>query len=78
VIVHGDFLPRSLFRSFSIVFAILRSLFLAFCILFSKEKFDVIFCDQISASIPILRLTGSKVLFFINLNDILKNIFFFL
>lgn len=65
VIVHGDFLPRTLFNRFYIFFAIVRALYLAFVVSIKYSHFDVIFCDQNAAYIPILRLfTSSKILFY--------------
>ena len=42
-------------------FALLRNIYAAICIVLERKKSDVIFVDQISASIPILALTGAKV-----------------
>jgi len=67
--VHGDFLPRCLFGGLYIVFAILRSLYLALVILFAGVRYDVIVSDQLSVSIPILRLTGAKILFYCHFPD---------
>ena len=65
VIVHGDFLPRTLFDRFYILFAIIRALYLAFVVSVQYPHFDVIFCDQNAAYIPILKLfTSSKILFY--------------
>ena len=65
VIVHGDFLPRTLFNKFYIFFAIIRAMYLAFVVALQYSSFDVIFCDQNAAYIPILRLfTRSKIFFY--------------
>lgn len=61
VIVIGDWLPRQLFGLGYIVFAILRSLVLALTLFIKLKSFDVLVVDQLSASIPILRLLGAKV-----------------
>eukprot|EP00164_Ancoracysta_twista_P012409 GFYU01019463.1.p1 GENE.GFYU01019463.1~~GFYU01019463.1.p1 ORF type:complete len:341 (+),score=33.70 GFYU01019463.1:49-1071(+) len=67
--VRGDFLPRHIFGGLAIVFAILRSLYLACCLLFSNEKPDIIISDQLSVSIPLLRLMGAKILFYCHFPD---------
>ncbi|RKO94022.1 alpha-1,3-mannosyltransferase ALG2-like protein, partial [Blyttiomyces helicus] len=67
--VRGDWLPRSIAGKGYIVFAIMRSLVLALAMLFEGERFDTIFSDQLSASIPILRWTGAKILFYCHFPD---------
>ena len=65
MIVHGDFLPRTLFNRFYIFFAIIRAVYLAFVVSVKYSHFDVIFCDQNAAYIQILRLfTSSRILFY--------------
>lgn len=49
VLVHGDFLPRHVFGCMHIVFAWLRSLWLAMVVICSYQC-DVIFIDQVRAS----------------------------
>ncbi|XP_044149899.1 alpha-1,3/1,6-mannosyltransferase ALG2 [Bufo gargarizans] len=68
----GDWLPRSIFGRFLALCAYIRMLFLAFYIVFlSGEQFDVVFCDQISACIPIFKLTRDRkrVLFYCHFPD---------
>ena len=67
--VWGDELPRKLFGKGHILFAILRSWYLALLLLLHGYKYDVLFVDQISASIPLLRLTGAKILFYCHFPD---------
>ncbi|KAI9366699.1 alpha-1,3/1,6-mannosyltransferase ALG2-like protein [Zopfochytrium polystomum] len=52
-----------------ILFAMLRNLWLAACIFLSRSRPAVIFVDQLSVSIPLLRLTGSKILFYCHFPD---------
>jgi len=63
ICVRGDsILPRSLFNSFYIACAILRQVYLTLSLIFyEKEIYDVIFVDQLSACVPLLKLTGAKV-----------------
>lgn len=62
VIVKGDFLPRQFFGYFHLLFACLRSIWLAFYILlFCPSNYDLIIVDQISVAIPILRWCSDKV-----------------
>jgi alpha-1,3/alpha-1,6-mannosyltransferase len=67
-LVAGDFLPRQVLGRFHIVFAILKSLVLSLFLLkhvwMDKHSLDVIIVDQLSACIPILRLTGAKIFFY--------------
>ncbi|KAI8977405.1 alpha-1,3/1,6-mannosyltransferase ALG2 [Mycotypha africana] len=66
VCVIGNFLPRSLFGRFYIVFAVLRQLALVIWLLFhEKNTYDVIFLDQLSSCIPLLKwFSSTKVLFY--------------
>ncbi|ORY98211.1 alpha-1,3/1,6-mannosyltransferase ALG2 [Syncephalastrum racemosum] len=69
--VHGDFLPRTLFGRFYIVFAILRQLYLTLIMITThRSTYDVIFIDQLSACIPLFQwLTPSRVLFYCHFPD---------
>lgn len=73
----GDWLPRSCCGKGYALWAYLRmvyiSVFLLFYIIFGDKKFffDVIICDQISACIPVLKLTRSKILFYCHFPDML-------
>ena len=66
----GDWLPRHcLYRGYAL-FAYLRMIYIAlYLVLFSKMKFDVIVCDQISACIPVLRWSGAKIVFYCHFPD---------
>jgi alpha-1,3/alpha-1,6-mannosyltransferase len=61
--VHGDFLPRDIMGRFYIVCAMLRQLVITLWILKNeRDTFDVLFIDQLSACIPILKwFTSAKV-----------------
>lgn len=58
-----------MFQKFFIFFSILRNLYLSLCILFGSKKYDVIVVDQLSISIPLLRLTRSKIFFYCHFPD---------
>lgn len=61
--VYGDFLPRHVFNRLHAVCAYVRCVYVAICMILLWPKFDVVFADQVSAVIPILKLKrGSKVL----------------
>jgi alpha-1,3/alpha-1,6-mannosyltransferase len=67
VLVYGDWLPRALFGRFHIVFAMLRMVWLALCVvLWHGREHDVLIVDQVSACVPLLKLLcpGVKVLFY--------------
>ncbi|KAF9202087.1 Alpha-1,3-mannosyltransferase-like protein [Haplosporangium sp. Z 27] len=67
--------PRTFLGRFFIICAILRNLHLAWSMLLLnydapiKEKFDIIIVDQLSVSIPLLRLTGAKIFFYCHFPD---------
>ncbi|KAJ3159295.1 Alpha-1,3-mannosyltransferase-like protein [Geranomyces michiganensis] len=69
VSVLGDWLPRHIAGKGHILFAILRGVVLALSLLISAQRFDVIIVDQLSASIPILRFTNAKILFYCHFPD---------
>ena len=71
----GDWLPRSCCGIGYAVWAYVRMIYVAVFLLSyitfgdKDQKFDVIVCDQISACIPILKLTGAKILFYCHFPD---------
>ncbi len=68
--VAGDWLPRHVVNKGYALFAYLRMVYVAmYLVFFSKMKFDVIFCDQISACIPILHFSGAKVVYYCHFPD---------
>lgn len=60
--VHGNFIPRSVFGMGFALMAIIRNIYLALVLLAGKERFDVIFVDQLPVAIPLLKKIASKVL----------------
>ncbi|KAJ3314176.1 Alpha-1,3-mannosyltransferase-like protein [Boothiomyces sp. JEL0838] len=73
VIVHGNTIPRHYNGKGHIIFAILKSWWLALVILFNSrvlnQKYDLLIVDQLSASIPILRMAGCNILFYCHFPD---------
>ncbi|KAI9032286.1 alpha-1,3/1,6-mannosyltransferase ALG2 [Hyaloraphidium curvatum] len=67
--VLGDFLPRHFFGRFHVLCAILRNIYLALFVWLAGETYDVAFVDQVSASVPILRLAGLMVFFYCHFPD---------
>lgn len=71
----GDWLPRSCCGKGYALWAYIRMVYVAIYLLSyvlfgdKTQKFDVIICDQISACIPILRLTGARVIFYCHFPD---------
>eukprot|EP01136_Pigoraptor_vietnamica_P010030 Opistho-1_new@47161 len=60
--VHGDWLPRHVFGRMFALCAYVRMMYLAVALLLAEGRAaDVVFCDQIAACIPILRLGRAKV-----------------
>ncbi|KAJ8371558.1 hypothetical protein AAFF_G00307380 [Aldrovandia affinis] len=72
VVCVGDWLPTSIFGYFHALCAYVRMVYVAlFLIFLSGVEFDVVFCDQVSACIPVLRLARQrkKVLFYCHFPD---------
>jgi len=70
VTVVADWMPRSVFNKCYALFAYLRMIIAAiYVVFFSKLQFDVVFCDQISACIPILKMSKKKVIFYCHFPD---------
>ena len=69
----GDWLPRSIFGKCYALCAYIRMIYAAFYLVFlSGILCDVVFCDQISACVPILKLFSSaKILFYCHFPDML-------
>ncbi|ORZ16984.1 alpha-1,3/1,6-mannosyltransferase ALG2 [Absidia repens] len=69
--VIGDSLPRHLFGSFYIVCAIFRQLALSLWLLqYHRDTYDVLFIDQLSACIPLLKwFSSSRILFYCHFPD---------
>ena len=68
----GDWLPRSIFGRCFALCAYLRMIYAAvYLVFFSSIQYDLIFCDQISACIPVLKLSKAKVLFYCHFPDML-------
>lgn len=72
VTVYGDFLPRHYFNRFHAFCAYIRCVYVAICMILLWPKFDIVFADQVSAVIPVLKMKrGSKVLFYCHFPDML-------
>uniref|UniRef100_A0A1Q3G0L9 Alpha-1,3/1,6-mannosyltransferase ALG2 n=1 Tax=Culex tarsalis TaxID=7177 RepID=A0A1Q3G0L9_CULTA len=74
VTIVGGWIPRDIFGRFYAVCAYVRMVYAAFYFslcLSKRERFDVVFCDLISAGIPIFRLARQrpKVLFYCHYPD---------
>lgn len=66
----GDWLPRHFCHKGYALFAYLRIIYVAFhLVFFSKIKFDVVICDQVSACIPVLKWGGAKIIFYCHFPD---------
>ncbi|KAJ8890009.1 hypothetical protein PR048_009514 [Dryococelus australis] len=70
VTVVGDWLPRNFFGKFFALCAYLRMVYASlYIILFSDLRPDIVFCDLISACIPILKLRVPHVMFYCHFPD---------
>ena len=73
VVVVGDWLPRSLFGYFYLLFSAIRSIYLALYLLFCKFglncfQSDLIIADQITFHLPLLKLSA-PILFYCHFPD---------
>jgi alpha-1,3/alpha-1,6-mannosyltransferase len=70
VMVVSDSMPRSIFGKCMALCAYYRMIIAAvYVVFFSHLEYDVIFCDQISACIPVLRLSKKKIIFYCHFPD---------
>uniref|UniRef100_H2ZJH8 Alpha-1,3/1,6-mannosyltransferase ALG2 n=1 Tax=Ciona savignyi TaxID=51511 RepID=H2ZJH8_CIOSA len=69
--VAGDWLPRKIMGGFHAVCAYIRMIYITLYLVFASSfKPDVVFCDQISVCIPIIRLASrAKVVFYCHYPD---------
>ena len=68
----GDWLPRNIFGKCYALCAYLRMIYAAiYLVLFSGIQYDAIFCDQISACLPFLKMVSAKVIFYCHFPDML-------
>lgn len=68
----GDWLPRKICGKFYALCAYIRMIYAALYVVFSPSvQFDVVFCDQISACIPVLLLSPAKIIFYCHFPDML-------
>lgn len=70
----GDWLPRNLFGKFNALCAYIRTMYAALYItvcLSRHQQIDVIFCDQVSLGIPLLKWAANqpKILFYCHFPD---------
>lgn len=69
-VVVGDWLPRSIFGKFYAIFAYLRMIYAACYLIFCSDFHpEIVFCDQVSACIPVLKLKSMKVIFYCHFPD---------
>ncbi|KAJ1942319.1 Alpha-1,3-mannosyltransferase-like protein [Linderina macrospora] len=64
--------PASVFGKLHILCTILRSLFLARTIISAAEQYDVLFVDQLSAPIPLLKYAQAHIFFYCHFPDKLQ------
>jgi alpha-1,3/alpha-1,6-mannosyltransferase len=69
VTVCGDWIPTHVFGRLHVMFAMLRMIWVSLWLLFSGERADVVFCDQVSVCVPFLRWVGRRVIFYIHFPD---------
>ncbi|XP_058789843.1 alpha-1,3/1,6-mannosyltransferase ALG2 [Phymastichus coffea] len=64
VTVVGDWLPRNICGKFFALCAYLRMIYAALYIIFKSDRPNVVFCDLVSACIPVLKLRIPVVVFY--------------
>lgn len=68
----GDWLPRHCFGYFYAFWAYLRMIYVSIYLIFlSTWRMDVIFCDQVSVCIPVLKFSKARVVFYCHFPDML-------
>ncbi|OWF55536.1 alpha-1,3/1,6-mannosyltransferase ALG2-like [Mizuhopecten yessoensis] len=68
----GDWLPRSIMGKCHALCAYLRMIYAAvYLVFFSSLQYDIVFCDQISACIPVLKFSKARILFYCHFPDML-------
>ncbi|XP_064625113.1 alpha-1,3/1,6-mannosyltransferase ALG2-like [Lineus longissimus] len=66
----GDWLPRSMCGICYAAWAYIRMIYAAiYLVFFSKMKYDVVICDQISVCIPVLRIGNTRIIFYCHFPD---------
>lgn len=70
VTVVGDWIPRNIFGRFYALCAYIRMIYAAFYVVFFSQIYpDIIFCDIVSACIPVLKLSNSHVIYYCHFPD---------
>ncbi|XP_054722694.1 alpha-1,3/1,6-mannosyltransferase ALG2-like isoform X2 [Uloborus diversus] len=67
--VVGDKIPRSILGRCFALCAYIRMMYAAYVVSTSGQRPDLVFCDQVSACIPILKWKGMKVVFYCHFPD---------
>jgi hypothetical protein len=68
--VYGDFLPRSILGKGHILCATVRGIYLALMLLLREKAWDVMIVDQLSVPVPILLLSGARIIFYCHFPDL--------
>jgi hypothetical protein len=68
--VYGDFLPRSILGKGHIMCATVRGIYLALMLLLREKAWDVMIVDQLSVPVPILLLSGARIIFYCHFPDL--------
>lgn len=67
--VRGSIFPREIFRKFTAFCAIVRMILATLHVCLYGGHYDIVIVDQVSASVPLLRLFRKKVLFYCHFPD---------
>lgn len=68
----GDWLPRHCFGYFYAFWAYVRMIYVSlYLVFFSSWRMDVVFCDQVSVCIPVLKLSKARIVFYCHFPDLL-------
>lgn len=67
---HGRWWPRTIFKKFFIFCIMMRMIICSlWMILFDYNNFDVVVMDRVSVTVPLFRLVGKKVIFYLHFPD---------
>ena len=72
--MYGSWIPRQLFGRFTILLSTIRMLYICVCLFLTKQRFDIVFSDQVSATnmgVSLFSLARFKTVFYCHYPDVL-------
>eukprot|EP00920_Eleutheroschizon_duboscqi_P003623 GHVT01008443.1.p1 GENE.GHVT01008443.1~~GHVT01008443.1.p1 ORF type:complete len:255 (+),score=2.26 GHVT01008443.1:222-986(+) len=70
VTVYGSWIPATIFGRFRAICSIIRVFWISLCLgILERQRYDIIFNDQIAAANPLLRRMSNKLVFYLHFPD---------